>query len=295
MDADEREKLKLLAKERAKENAKMRMSQIGGGDFSRGFGTKEKVSNLEKEPETKSKTQLNSKPTAPTQANGKNVASKGNKNVNVQQSVTPSETKEGKPSRLGKIVVDSSAINTMTTATNDSKRRRKKLIISILVVAIVLIWVFIVFTKLIKPQKPDHNCHMYLSGNAKSECVLLLDGEKNSEWHTPTGISPQCTYDKFKVELTLPSEGNFDVRFRIEVYNKNKLVSNFGTIATLPTYQIKVDSSGNVWRELKSVQGGQNVMIMSGITFFDVSTSPDLTGISSASLKINIYIEVNRA
>lgn len=295
MDADEKEKLKLLARERAKENAKMRMTQIGGGDFSRGFGTKEKASNLEREIETKPKTQPNSNKKASTKDNVKNVAPNEKSNDNAQQNAKAGATKDGKPSRLGKIVVDSSAINTMTTATNDSKRRRKKLIISILVVAIVLIWVFIIFTKLIKPQKPDHNCHMYLSGNAKSDCVLLLDGEKNSEWHTPTGISPQCTYDNFKVELTLPSTGSYDVKFRVEVYNKNKLVSNFGTIATLPSYQIKVDASGNVWRELKSVQGGQNVTIMSGITFFDVSTSPDLSGISSASLKLNIYIEVNKA
>lgn len=277
------ERLKQLSKDRNREKAKQRMSQIGGGDFSRGFGTKESAREQGATANYKPKNLSTKKPSAQSPKDDDALKEK---------KVTK---KNEEPARLGKIVVDNSAINTMTSANTDTKRRRKKLIITILIISIVLIWTFIILTKIIKPQKPKHNCHLYLSGDAKSNCVMLLDGEENSAWQTPTGISPQSTYNDFKVEVSLPDNGNYNIRFRVEVYNKNTLVSNFGSVNTLGEYAIKLDSDGKVWREYKGVSGGQNVLIMSGITFYDVQTSPQLVGLSSSSIKINIYIEVNKA
>lgn len=284
MDSNEQEKLKLLSKERAKKNAQKRMSQISGGDFSRGFGTTEK-----EEAPPKKTTTANKKSTKTEKVNNETATTEKKLNKKLDNKTE----KETETAHLGKIVVDSSAINTITHANTDSRRRRKKLFISLLIVAIVLIWAFIIITKLIKPEKPNHNCHMYLAGNAKTNCELLLDGKKNTEWHTPTGISPQCTYHEFTIELNILNPGSYKVRFRVEVYNKDKLVSNFGTIDTLNTYSTVVDSSGTSWRQLDEVQGGQKVLILSGLTFYDTLTTPELSNINSNNIKINVFIEVD--
>lgn len=275
--ADENE-LKELAKQRAREKAKQRLNSLNGGDLSRGLGTKESLSSAPP------KTTKVPKAKVPTTANKP-----------VVDTTPPAETKKSKQKeRLGKIVVDKNTIEQMTTASNEGKVRIKRLIIITLCIIIALIWTFVIVTKIIKPKAPENNCFMYLNGNASSNCTLLLNGEDVDEWKTPDGISPQAKYSEIKIELDLKNEGLYNIRFRVEVYNGGKLVDEFGLVNTSLEFT-RSTIEGKVWYTQENVQGKQKVTIMTGITFDDLRTCPQLSGISSSNATIKIFVEINRA
>lgn len=276
--ADENE-LKELAKQRAREKAKQRLNSLNSGDLSRGLGTKESLSTAP--PQTTKAPKA--KQTTPT-------------NTPAQNTEPPTDTKKTKQKeRLGKIVVDKNTIEQMATASNEGKVRIKRLVIITLCIVIALIWTFVIVTKMIKPKAPDNNCFMYLSGNASSNCNLLLNGDDVDEWTTPDGISPQAKYTEIKIELDLKNEGLYNIRFRVEVYNSGRLVKNFGIVDTTAEFQQTTATDGTVWHTRENVEGKQKVTILTGLTFQDIRTTPELSGISSSNATIKIFVEINRS
>ncbi len=276
--ADENE-LKELAKQRAREKAKQRLNSLNSGDLSRGLGTKESLSTAP--PQTTKAPKA--KQTTPINTPAKNTE-------------PPTDTKKTKQKeRLGKIVVDKNTIEQMATASNEGKVRIKRLVIITLCIVIALIWTFVIVTKMIKPKAPDNNCFMYLSGNASSNCNLLLNGDDVDEWTTPDGISPQAKYTEIKIELDLKNEGLYNIRFRVEVYNSGRLVKNFGIVDTTAEFQQTTATDGTEWHTRENVEGKQKVTILTGLTFQDIRTTPELSGISSSNATIKIFVEINRS
>ena len=276
--ADEN-KLRERAKQKAREKAKQRLNSLNSGDLSRGLGTKESLST--------SPAKTTKAPKAKQSATKKIIEQK----TEPQQDAKKTKQKE----KLGKIVVDKNTIEQMTTTANEGKVRIKRLIIATLCIIIALIWTFVIVTKLIKPKAPENNCFMYLSGNASSNCNLLLNGEDVNAWKTPGGISPQAKYTEIKIELDLKKEGLYNIRFRVEVYNSGKLVDNFGLVDTTAEYNSKTETDGKRWYTRENVEGKQKVTVMTGITFDDLRTCPQLLGISSDNATIKIFVEIERA
>lgn len=268
---------------RAREKAKQRLNSLSSGDLSRGLGVKDKAEVLKtQELETKKETVKN---TATKQT-------KQTKKTTQAKSSTPAKSKD-KKANLGKIVVDQNAIEQMATATHEGKVRQKRLIIVSLSVLIAVAWIVILLSIIIKPKPPEHNCFMYLTGEAKSSCNLLLNGDNVDEWRTPEGISPQATYTKIKVDLKIKDAGVFDVRFRLEIYNDGVLVEDFGVVDTLSSYVKVTDGEGKTWYEQYSIEGKQTLLIMTGFTLMDTRTCPELTGITSDNVTIKLYVEVD--
>lgn len=278
--ADENE-LRELAKQRAREKAKQRLSSLNGGDLSRGLGATDTSFVSNAGPKTPNKV---------LKENISNVSPVQNTNVEVNAKKAKQKT------NLGKIVVDKSTIEQMANTQSAGKVRTKRLVIISLCVVIALIWAFVVFTKIIKPQETETNCYMYLSGNASSECTLLLNNEDVDTWIIPDGLSPEAKYEKITLSLDIGGSEDklYNISFRVEVYNDGKLVENFGEFDTSSQYT-KTTSGGKEWYQKTNVKGGQKVVLLSSITFNDIRTTPQLKGISSDNAELKIYVEVNKA
>ena len=277
------EELRELAHSRAKKKAEERLKQVDSGDLTRGLASKgrklEDTPTFKEVKETTKEKKEKAKP-EPKQKTKEKVVE------------TDVKVKQPKKKNVGNSITDEPDI---IIAATDTKARRKGLIIATISVLLVVVWIFIIITRFITPQEPKYNCGMKLMGNAHSECNLTLNGKKAEKWIIPEGVGPRAKYENIGIELNLNSGKVYDVRFRIEVKNGDRLVERFGIVDAEDSFVEMVDSNNLTWYVSEDLAGGVKINLIDLITFYDLNTAPALRGISSDNIQMSITVVVDYA
>lgn len=271
------DELRELAKQKSREKARQRLNSLNSGDLARGLGTNDKF-------------------------NASNVAPKPRPVANTfserQQNEQLIEQKESQPSnkqkeRLGKIVVDKNTIEQMATTQSAGKVRMKRLAIISLSVIIVVIWAFIIFTKIIKPEEISNNCFLSLDGNAKSNCTLLLNNEEVTEWRTPDKIATRREYQEIEIVLKISGSASYSALVKVVVTIDGQAVNNWG-VADSSTDAVVDDSVKDAYQfRLTNLEAGEYTLL-SKLTFNDASLCPQLRNADDDNFEIHFSVTVNR-
>ena len=304
-----------IAKEKRKQRAKERLNSLSGGDITRGLNSgvkqrglvsdtystqqaKDKITAKAKaktESITKSKnssTAETKKTTAKTKENTvkKTKATAVNAEVFEDDILLENNTKKKSKKAIGSIVVDESALENISTATTDRRSKRNKVVISILIVAIVLIWIAVLVMLFVKPKEEEKNCYIHLGGNAAGSCEVLMNNQEISEWSAPSGITQGSTYT-FDLDLKIKNAGNYFVRFRVEVKNNGKVLDDVVEISP-PAEDVLDDGNGTVWYVYNNIQGNSTLELLNSMTFLIDWTNEDLSSLDDSNAEINFYIDV---
>jgi len=291
--ADEKD-LKDLAKARAKSRAEERMKKIGSGDFTRGFGGSKELdlSKATKSSTTKSSTKSSGIRTTSKSATATRAKTGTTKSTSTS---TKSTTKKSTKTQIGGVVVDKSAIEA-PLANTQGRERRNKLIITTLSVFIAIIWIVVILMAVIKPGKPNYNCHVYISGDAASQARAFVDTKYMSEWSTPDGIAPRTTLNSM-VAISFSKPGIYNLRFRVEIFKGKENVTDAVDIEYLyPLFNEVTDDDGVTWLEIfypieKLYTEEYQLPLFTALHFWGTDNTEKLNGISTNNIKIDIYVD----
>ena len=270
-----------FAKERAKQKAQQRLSQISGGDLTRGFGGPSK-SNVS---ETIS-TVRRRKTAEETDVKQTNTTAKSQQTKS--QTITKDTTTKAKTQTTKK---SGSIDEVITVNASRGKERRKKVIISMLSAAIAVVWGFIIIASVIKPAQPHHNFKVYLSGAEKSQATVLLNGKAKTEWGIKDGLAVGTSYED-NITLKLTCEDPVLITFRVEVYKNDYLIKNFGTIDTDEGFSRRFNQDNKEFY-VGVYRAPIEVTILSKISIVYSSSDPAMEGLNSKNVRIKLYIQVD--
>lgn len=293
------------AKERARERAKEKLKSIESGDFNRTLTSDKdafsppKKTTTSRTSGTTTKTRSSSTKSGTSRTRTGTTAKSGTSRTRTGASrstgtrTTKSATEKATESQTEneKLVQE---LETISNANRETHSGRNKLIISILVVLIVLIWVFIIVMRLVKPQAAEPNCTAELLGSGKDYCELTLDGKSAKNWYTPEGIGPSRKYENFSLDLVFKEVGEYSVTFKVYIYNNDTLVENYGYIITDSNFKEKLDPEGDTYYLIENTNGASKVNILSSVVFNSVADSPQLQGLNSSKLELVIKITVEK-
>lgn len=99
-------------------------------------------------------------------------------------------------------------------------RRNRAIIITLIVVLLIAITAVAVYARMIYLQ---NNCFLYTHGNV--DAVYIVDGMEAKRFRTPAGLQGNRIL-RVDFDLSIEDSGNFEIRFRVDVYQSNELLEN---------------------------------------------------------------------
>lgn len=267
-----------LLNDRAKEKAKQRLAQLNSGDLTHGLAGKTKQNLSNNDP-------------GPIQEDYSFMAKP--KPEKPGPKIKEPKQKVAEPKISNKTNEKLASKGDMIIANNTGRVRRNRLIIVMLLIIILLIWAAIGINYVItKRQVVETNCYTYFKNNSTSDCTLLLNNEKRSEWMSPSDIGAGKIYKDIKLELDIKQAGIYVVRVKVEVFKKDVKIEDFGLIGEQSKYTNVTKPDGSVWLERKNVNGGSKFTVLNQIQFYTTNTNKELVGLDVSNITIKIYIEI---
>ena len=203
------------------------------------------------------------------------------KNTNKKSESEPKQVKKKINKEEAIENADLEALNEQNILQHRFRSRRNKVImyilISLLVVAVTVIAVYITLIRL------KNTCFLHVNG---ADAVYIVDGEELSEFRAPQGIKGNSYY-QFDLDLKINSSGNFNVKFKIDIYQDGVLIDN---IIAYP------ETTGGIFRKgedeyyysTTKVAGNQTINLCQGVLID--SAYEDTLNIDNFRMNIYTYL-----
>lgn len=172
---------------------------------------------------------------------------------------------------------DLEVLNEQNIRQHRSRSRRNIVIISVLisllVVAVAVIAIYAGFIRL------KNNCFLHVHGASAS---YLVDGERLDEFRAPQGVRGNTVF-AFDLDLEISGDREYNVRFKIDVFQSGKLLDNI--IVLIDQDHFTQSSDGYIYSDYKM---SGTIDLCSGVVL-DIAYQNTLN-IDNFKMEINTYL-----
>lgn len=166
---------------------------------------------------------------------------------------------------------------------NFSTRARRNRVIIIILTLLLLIVVATIGT-LLGISKLANNSFLYTHGNGSA--VYLVDGNELERFRTPTDVQGNRLL-KMDLDLKIESEGSYNIKFTILIYQDKELLEN--TLVYEPNRTLFAYGNDGYYYSKEAISGGQTINLCMGV-LFDYRYENTLN-INNFKMEIHTYLE----
>lgn len=160
-------------------------------------------------------------------------------------------------------------------------RRNRVIIISLVILLLLTIVGIAVYTSLIYLQS---NCFLYVHGDC--EATYIVDGNELSKFRTPNNLQGNRVFNA-DFDIKLESSGNYNVKFKIDVYQSNELLDNI--LIYEPNKELFQDGGDGYFYSRSAISGRQTIDLCLGV-ILDLQYE-DTLNVNNFKLEFHTYFE----
>lgn len=160
------------------------------------------------------------------------------------------------------------------------RRKRNRVIIVTLAILLLLCIGGIVTFWFV--DESGYNCFLNVYG---ANAEYFVDGDAINKFQAPPAITGNRVYN-FKLDLKINEEGEFNIRFKIFIYQNGELLENTGIYEPNSNFRPTADG---YYTSVTTISGGQTITLCYGAIIDDKYES--ILNYKNFKMEINTYLE----
>lgn len=160
-------------------------------------------------------------------------------------------------------------------------RRNRVIILALVVLLLASILGIVLYATMVYLQ---NNCFLYTHGNCNA--TYVVDGVEMSRFRTPNNLQGNRVL-RAQFSIKIESRGDFNVRFRIDVFQYDELLENI--IVYYPNRDLFYNGDDGYYYSSQPIKGGRTINLCRGVVLDN--TYEETLNVDNFRLEFHTYFE----